>query len=73
MLVALLKEDATMRLPDAALERIIDTTFAVAAQEVRLSCDDSIGPGEWLAFVNKMPGILNNMTLPVRGCSLLCV
>jgi hypothetical protein len=69
MLVAMLKEDATMRLPDAALERIIDSTFAVASKEVRLVQDDSIGPGEWLAFVHKMPSILNNMTLPVRARS----
>jgi len=66
MLVAMLKEDSsTMRLPDAALEQIIDTTFSVASKEVKLSSEDSIGPGEWLAFVNKMPQILNNMTLPV--------
>jgi hypothetical protein len=65
MLKAMLKEDAAMALPDAALERIIDSTFAVAAKEVGLSQDDSIGPGEWLAFVNKMPNILGNMTLPV--------
>ena len=65
MLVAMLKDDAAMALPDAALERIIDSTFAVAAKEVTLSQDDSIGPGEWLAFVHKMPNILNNMTLPV--------
>jgi hypothetical protein len=69
MLVAMLKDDATMRLPDAALERIIDSTFATASKEVRLSQDDSIGPGEWLAFVHKMPNILNNMTLPVRARS----
>ena len=65
MLKAMLKEDAVMALPEAALERIIDSTFAVAAKEVGLSQDDSIGPGEWLAFVNKMPNILGNMTLPV--------
>ncbi len=66
MLVAMLKEDSsTMRLPDAALEQIIDTTFSVASKEVKLSSEDSIGPGEWLAFVNKMPQVLNNMTLPV--------
>jgi hypothetical protein len=67
MLVAMLKDDNTMRLPDAALERIIDQTFAVASAEVRLSQEHSITPGEWLAFVNKMPNILNNMTLPVRA------
>ncbi len=67
MLVAMLKDDNTMQLPDAALERIIDQTFAVASAEVRLSQEHSITPGEWLAFVNKMPNILNNMTLPVRA------
>jgi hypothetical protein len=66
MLRAFLQEDPAMqRLPPAALESIIDRTFTVAGQEVRLSNEDSIGPGEWLAFVNKMPQILNNMTLPV--------
>ena len=66
MLRAFLKEDPAMqRLPPAALESIIDRTFTVAGQEVRLSNEDSIGPGEWLAFVNKMPQILNKMTLPV--------
>ena len=66
MLRAFLTEDpALQRLPPAALESISDRTFHVAGQEVRLSNEDSIGPGEWLAFVNKMPQILNNMTLPV--------
>jgi hypothetical protein len=38
----------------------------VAAKEVGLSQDDSIGPGEWLAFVNKMPNIIRPQyrTLP---------
>ena len=66
MLREILTEDAAMqRLPPAALESIIDQTFSVASREVQLSNEDSIGPGEWLAFVNKMPGILNNMTLPI--------
>ena len=57
MLMASLKEESSaLRLPDAALEKIIDQTFAVAAREIKLSSEDSIGPGEWLAFVNKSPG-----------------
>ena len=66
MLAASLKEETrSLRLPEAALERIIDQTFSVAAREVQLSNEDSIGPGEWLAFVSKTPGVLNNMTLPM--------
>ena len=65
MLKAMLKEDAALALPDVALERIIDNTFATAAKEVGLSQENSIGPGEWLAFVHKMPNVLGNMTLPV--------
>ena len=66
MLLAMLKEDPAMAsIPDGALERIIDSTFAVAAQEVRLEAADKLGPSEWLAFVHKMPSSMANMTLPV--------
>ena len=46
MLVAMLKENPDMRLPDAVLERIVDQTFEVADREVLFahSCHSSLPP-----------------------------
>lgn len=74
LLLATLREDAVLQqLPDATLERIIDQTFAAASAEGALSAEHSIGPGEWVAFCQRSPSILNNMTLPVlRDLTTVC-
>ena len=67
MLAASLKEETSeLRLPEAALERIIDQTFSVAAREVKLSNEDRLGPGEWRAVVTRMPSVLCVRSLPLR-------
>jgi serine/threonine-protein phosphatase 2B regulatory subunit len=61
MLLALMRDNPNLSLPESALERIIDKTF----EEVDLCGDGKIHFNEWKQLVLRNPNVINNMTLDV--------
>ncbi|GAB4820841.1 hypothetical protein N2152v2_007887 [Parachlorella kessleri] len=60
-LIALMADNPDIDLDEKALDEIVDETFA----EMDLSGDGRINPEEWQVLVQRNPGIISYMTLPV--------
>lgn len=60
-LVALMVDNPDVDLDEEALDEIVDETFA----ELDLAKDGRINPEEWMRLVQRNPGIISYMTLPV--------
>eukprot|EP00899_Mesostigma_viride_P018091 jgi/Mesvir1/26283/Mv01647-RA.1 len=60
MLLAMLRENPDLPLPEEYLQALLDKTFS----EADLSGDGKISLEEWRALVAKNPAMLSNMTIP---------
>ncbi|KAK3279347.1 calcineurin B-like protein [Cymbomonas tetramitiformis] len=63
MLEAVIRENPDLKLPQEALEEVLEKTF----REVDLAGDGHISFVEWKQLVQKNPSVINNMTLPALG------